>query len=136
MEQGKNQKNIIEAIFDICERDGDIQEVPHDYYQQFIAMDAASMRSLVYQLIFSRVDDINDTDRWKNDDVLLDSLCSDLFLIMCGLMFFSEGGGQPVIAKPTHMPTDEEIEKLTLRSDNARETIREVLWEILNNQET
>ncbi|MDX8410514.1 MAG: hypothetical protein R8K46_01385 [Mariprofundaceae bacterium] len=77
---------------------------------------------------------INDLDQWKSDDELFDLLHTYLFMIMRGMMSFTEDGGEPVFARPTHMPSDEEIQLLRIRADSERETIKEVFWEILKEQ--
>jgi len=126
--------SLIEFIMEMCEDSGSIADVGEGYYQQSINMDDEAMHSLIRHLIFSKKDYINDSDQWKTEDKLLDHLRSILLLIMRGLMYFPDDGGQPVFAKPTHMPTDEELNQLRERADNERGTILEVLWEILHEQ--
>ena len=96
-------------------------------------MDNAEMHQLIRMLIFSMQDIINNVDQWETEDKLLDQLGTSLSLIMSGMMYFSETGEQ-VIAKPSHMPTDEERQQLRDRAEAERETILEVLCEILDEQ--
>jgi len=117
-----------------CEESGDVVDVDEGYYQRFINMNDEAMHDFIRQLIFSMKDYINDPDQWSTEDKLLDHLRSTLLLIMRGMMFFPDGGGQPVFAKPTHMPTDDELSQLRIRTENERETIRKILWKILHEQ--
>lgn len=126
--------NVLDAIMEICEESGDIAEIEADYYQQFLNMDDEEMRGLIRLLIFSMAPTINRTNRWKSDDALLDMLESTLHIIMCGVMFFPECGGEPVFNKPTIMPTEEEKQLLREHAKAERETIREVLCDILHEQ--
>ena len=127
--------NAMEFLMEMCEESGDIAEIDADYYKQFINMDVVAMRDLIRTLIFSMASRINAPDRWESDDKLLDMLEITLHLIMCGIMFFPENGGEPTFYKPSIMPTKEEKQLLRKRAEAERKTILEVLWDILHEQE-
>ena len=127
--------SLMDFVLERCEDSGAIAEVEPDHYQQFINMDDAAMRSLIRTVIFFNIPAINDTDHWKSDDELLDMLESNLYLILSGLMYFPEDGDELVICKPTIMPTEDEKQLLRTRAQEERKTIRELLWEILHEQE-
>jgi len=124
---------LISRIMEICKESGAIAELERDHYQKLITMDNAEMHQLIRMLIFSMQDIINNVDQWETEDKLLDQLGTSLSLIMSGMMYFSETGEQ-VIAKPSRMPTDDERQQLRNRAEAERETIRQVLWEILDEQ--
>jgi len=127
--------SLMDFIFERCEDDGSIAKVEADYYQYYITMADEEIRDLIRLLIFSMAPTINKIDQWKSDDALLDRLRITLFMIMRGIMFLPENGGEPVFCKPTRMPTDDEIEQLHVRADSELETIREVFENILHEQE-
>jgi len=126
--------SLMDFVLERCEDSGAITEVEPAHYQQLINMGDAGMRDLIHAVIFFNIPAINDTDHWKSDDALLDMLESNLYLILCGVMYFPESGGELVICKPTIMPTEEEKQLLRTRAATERETIREVLWGILHEQ--
>ena len=128
--------SLMDFIMEKCEDDGAIVEIETDHYQQLISMDDAAMRGLIRAVIFSMISKINPPNKWKNDDELINMLKNTLQLIMCGVMYFPENGGEPIINKPSIMPTKEERQLLQARAEAERDTILEVLWDILHEQAT
>ena len=89
----KYNNEIIDELFETCERVGDIVNVGPEFYNDFLAFTDKNMKALIVAIIIDRADDINKkilSNTWKKDEDIYKYIQDFLELFFLGILFIRE----------------------------------------------
>ena len=130
-----NNQNILNKIFEICERDGSITKVSRKYYVNFTEYSDEEMEAVIYCIVCDRIETINGkilSSKWNTGQEIYDFVFLFLDMLARGILGFREKDLKLVFSKPVGDPPDEEMEcKIESKIKSTKPLIDKVLYKML-----
>lgn len=130
-----NNRDILNKIFEICERDGSITKVSRKYYVNFTEYSDEEMEAVIYCIVCDRSETINDNIlnfKWKTGQEIYDFVFSYLEMLARGILGFREKDLKLVFSKPVGEPPDEEMKcKIESKIKSTKPLIDKVLYKMI-----
>ena len=134
-----NQK-LLDAMFEICEKEGAITEVGPEYYKAFLDMSPKGSEVLIKCIVCESADLINNnvfSGNWTREEDISDHIGLILDMMSLGIMGVEEEKGHLVFSKPVGDPPNASIqEKLDEKIKSTIPIIRKVILELLDKEST
>ena len=137
-EMERYNKEILEKMFNICERKGAIKNVGAEYYKKFLELSDQEMESLIGYIIIKKCNYMNSkilNNEWEDDKEIYGYVKSYLEMMALGIMGIGIENDKLCFCKPVGDSPDKRTkEELDIKIQKTNSIIDKVLRKALEEQ--
>lgn len=124
-------QELLNKMFNACERKGEIKNVNAEYYKEFLKLTEKQMEILIGHIIVKTSKYINNKilgNEWENDEKIYDHIKSYLEMVALGIIQIRMEDGELCFCKPVGDTPDKCTEKeFDMKIQNSAPIIEKVL---------